>query len=120
MPEEQFTERRAMAEQVLDIQREIREISVKICDLQSLLKQHITQVHGAFLKNEDDGSPDFRGHRDEHKAAAEKKKTITGYQAKATERVVMAFIGSIAALIGIAISGTGDFLLKAVKAALNG
>lgn len=78
------------------------------------IQRALDAVEAAFPKNED-GKPDFYGHKEEHKATAAKKKTLTDYQNRFTEKLVIGVAGAVMSLMAVIGSGLGDVIVQIIK-----
>lgn len=83
-------------------------------EIQRTLQELTKQFYGAFPKD-DDGYPDFHGHREWHKEAAAKKKTLSEYQNKFTERIVIGVASATVGLMTIVGTGLGDLIVQIIR-----
>lgn len=79
------------------------------------IESRLDTYETAFVLN-DLHKPDFEGHRASHRSMIEASKTLEGYKIDLTKKA-LAWVGGILALFFF--TGAGDFLRKAVSAAIT-
>lgn len=83
---------------------------LKLADIQRALDA----VEAAFPKD-DDGRPDYYGHREWHKESVAKKKTLSEYQNKFTEKLVIGVASATVGLMTIVGTGLGDLIVQIIR-----
>lgn len=78
------------------------------------IQRTLEAITTAFPKN-DDGKPDYYGHRESHKEAAAKKKTLSEYQNKFTEKLVIGVASATVGLMTIVGTGLGDLIVQIIR-----
>ena len=95
-------------------QQERRATAEQIKDIQDTLHRVLDNFTAAFPKDED-GRPDFYGHREFHKLEDDKRKKLTEYQNEFTKRLVISIAASTAGVVGLTTTGLGEMLVQFIK-----
>jgi hypothetical protein len=93
---------------------ERRDTAAQLDDIQRMLLELTENVHSAFVKDED-GKPNFYGHREEHKANAKKQAALAEYQQEVTKNIIKFVATVIISFLGLIGSGLGDTILQLLR-----
>lgn len=93
---------------------ERRDTAAQLDDIQRMLNELTENVHSAFVKDED-GKPNFYGHREEHKANAKKQAALSEYQQEVTKNIIKFVATVVISFLGLVGSGIGDIILQIIR-----
>lgn len=89
---------------------ERRDMAAQLDEVHRMLLELMENFHSAFPKNED-GHPDFYGHREDHKTRMKQKAQMDEYRHEFTKKVVIFFATLLISLVG---TGIGPWLIAKI------